>query len=174
MIWEVFRQSNEGGEFKYCRDVHAPDREMAKQFAVIQHGRRKPTNALWVAPQEKILSISPGEDPGESTADGETVEWVVFAPNFQGYQTEAGSVEATDEARAKALALEEFSDPDDKELWVVEEQFLSEVNATQVAFGGTTDKAYRFAQTYNVDPAAEEVAASEGEQVEAERRRGEL
>lgn len=174
MIWEVFRQSNEGGEFKYCRDVHAPDREMAKQFAVIQHGRRKPTNALWVAPQEKIASISPGEDPGESATEGETATWMVFTPNVQGYQTEAGTVEATDEAGAKAAALEEFADPDDKELWVVEEQFLSEVNATQVAFGGTTDKAYRFAQTYNVDPAAEEVAASEGEQVEAERQRSEM
>jgi ring-1,2-phenylacetyl-CoA epoxidase subunit PaaB len=174
MIWEVFRQSKEGGTFKYCRDVHAPDREMAKQFAVIQHGRRKPTNALWVAPQEKIASISPGEDPGESTADGEAATWDVFTPNVQGYQTEAGTVEAADEAGAKAAALDEFAEPDHKELWVVEEQFLSEVNGTQVAFGGTTDKAYRFAQTYNVDPAAEEVEASEGEQVEAERQRGEM
>ncbi|MFT4922554.1 MAG: ring-1,2-phenylacetyl-CoA epoxidase subunit PaaB, partial [Haloarculaceae archaeon] len=33
---------------------------------------------------------------------------------------------------------------------------------------------YRFAQTYNVEPAAEEVAASEEEQTEAERKRGEL
>jgi ring-1,2-phenylacetyl-CoA epoxidase subunit PaaB len=174
MIWEVFRQSTEGGTFKYCRDVHAPDREMAKQFAVIQHGRRKPTNALWVAPQKQIASISPDEDPGESAAEGEATTWVVFTPNAQGYQTEAGTIEATDEASAKAAALKEFADPDDKELWVVEEQSLSEVNATQVAFGGTTDKAYRFAQTYNVDPAAEEVAASEGEQVEAERQRGEM
>lgn len=174
MIWEVFRQSREGGEFEYCRDVHAPDQEMAKQFAVIQHGRRKPTNALWVAPQEEIASISPEEDPGEPSAEGETVTWVVFTPNVQGYQTEAGTVEATDEAGAKAAALEEFADPDDKELWVVKDELLGEVNATQVAFGGTTDKAYRFAQTYNVNPAAEEVEASEGEQVEAERQRGDM
>lgn len=174
MIWEVFRQSKEGGDFTYCRDVHAPDREMAKQFAVIQHGRRKPTTALWVAPQQKIASISPGEDPGEPATEGELTEWVIFTPNRQGYQTERGTVEAIDEAGAKAAALEEFTEPDDKEAWVVQESHIGEVNADDVKFGGTTDKSYRFAQTYNVDSAAEEVEASEDEQVEAERQRGEV
>ena len=43
-----------------------------------------------------------------------------------------------------------------------------------MSFGGTTNKSYRFAQTYNVNPAAEEVEASESEQIEAEKQRGEI
>jgi ring-1,2-phenylacetyl-CoA epoxidase subunit PaaB len=101
MIWEVFRQETPGDYHTHCGNVHAPDREMALMFAEIQHGRRKPTHSLWVAPKESI----------------------------------------------------------------------GEVDAEEAHFGGTTDKSYRFAQAYDVEPAAEEVAASEEELIEAERRR---
>jgi ring-1,2-phenylacetyl-CoA epoxidase subunit PaaB len=101
MIWEVFRQEKAGGYHTHCGNVHAPDREMALLFAEIQHGRRKPTNSLWVAPQEEI----------------------------------------------------------------------GEVDTEDANFGGTTDKSYRFARTYNVEPAAVEVEESEKELTEAERER---
>ena len=105
MIWEVFRQEEPGGYHTHCGNVHAPDRELAKQFAVIQHGRRKPTNSIWVVPKTEI-----GEVDGEETS-----------------------------------------------------------------FGGTTDKSYRWAPTYKTDVEhAAEVIASEGEQAEAEKQRGEL
>jgi len=104
MIWEVFRQETAGDYHTHCGNVHAPDRDLALLFAEVQHGRRKPTNSLWVAPQAEI----------------------------------------------------------------------GEVDTEDAAFGGTTDKSYRFAQTYNVEPAAEEVRASEDEQIESERKRGEL
>ena len=104
MIWEVFRQEAAGDYHAHCGNVHAPDREMALLFAEIQHGRRKPTNSLWVVPQDEV----------------------------------------------------------------------GEVDTDEAAFGGTTDKSYRFAQTYSVEPAAEEVEASEEEQTEAERKRGDL
>jgi ring-1,2-phenylacetyl-CoA epoxidase subunit PaaB len=103
MIWEVFRQERSGDYHAHCGNVHAPDREMALTFAEIQHGRRKPTNSLWVVPQDEIGEVDTGD----------------------------------------------------------------------TAFGGTTDKSYRFARAYNVEPAAEEVAASEEELTEAERQRGE-
>ena len=103
MIWEVFRQEKAGGYHTHCGNVHAPDREMALLFAEIQHGRRKPTNSLWVAPQEEI----------------------------------------------------------------------GEVDTEDAHFGGATNKSYRFARTYNVEPAAEEVEASEKELTEAEEQRGE-
>ena len=102
MIWEVFRQEAAGDYHAHCGNVHAPDREMALLFAEIQHGRRKPTNSVWVVPQDEI----------------------------------------------------------------------GEVDTAEAAFGGTTDKSYRFAQTYDVEPAAEEVEASEEEQTRAERKRG--
>ena len=104
MIWEVFRQEQSGEYHTHCGNVHAPDREMALMFAEVQHGRRKPTNSLWVVPQKEI----------------------------------------------------------------------GEVDTEDANFGGTTDKSYRWVQAYNFEAAAEEVAESESEQVEAEaeRRRG--
>lgn len=173
MIWEVFRRSNADSPFVYCRDVHAPDRDLAKQFAVIQHGRRKPTKALWVAPQDEIIDIAPGEDVRDfeavRTVEDESVRWEVFVPDRRGYHTHEGSVFAADGARAATAALEEYADGSD--IWVVPREATGEVTDDDVSFGGTTDKSYRFAQTYNVDPAAEEVAASENEQIEAERER---
>ena len=105
MIWEVFRKEQPGGYHTHCGNVHAPDREMALMFAQIQHGRRKPTESLWVVPNEEI----------------------------------------------------------------------SEVDADEARFGGTTDKSYRWVMGYQeVDHRfAEEVAASESEQREADRQRGE-
>jgi len=170
MIWEVFRQRSPKAEFVYCRDVHAPDREMAKQFAVIQHGRRKPTNALWVAPQDEIESVVPDEDTNDVNTEGDSVEWRVFRPDSRGYHTHVGDIEAPNAAVARRDAVDAFAE-DERPLWVVEADRIGEITADEVAFGGTTDKSYRFAQTYNVDPAAEEVEASENEQIEAEKRR---
>jgi len=101
MIFEVFRQEQSGDYHTHCGNVHAPDREMALMFAEIQHGRRKPTNSLWVVPQPEV----------------------------------------------------------------------SEVDTEDANFGGTTDKSYRWAMTYNFEAAAEEVADSENEQASADRER---
>jgi ring-1,2-phenylacetyl-CoA epoxidase subunit PaaB len=102
MIWEVFRQEEPGDYHQHCGNVHAPDAEMAKLFAQIQHGRRKPTHSMWVVPQPEI----------------------------------------------------------------------AEVDEEDTAFGGTTDKSYRWAMTYSgIEAAAQEVADSESEQADAERRR---
>ncbi len=171
MIWEVFRQSTPDGAHEHCGNVHAPDREMAKQFSVIQHGRRKPTRSLWVAPQEKVSGVYGDEDAGP--VDGET-DWEVFRQaKAGGYHEHCGEVTADGVDAAKAAAEEAFGDDDPNSIWVVQSRYVGEITEADVTFGGTTNKAYRFAQTYNVDPAAEEVAASESEQIEAERRRGE-
>lgn len=99
MIYEVFRQEEAGGYHAHCGNVHAPDREMALMFAQIQHGRRKPTNSLWVVPKDEI----------------------------------------------------------------------GEVDTEDANFGGTTDKSYRWAMTFNTDENfAEEIAASQREQEQAE------
>lgn len=105
MIWEVFRQENPGDSHEHVGNVHAPDRDMAKLFAQIQHARRMQTNSLWVTPREEI----------------------------------------------------------------------GEVRAEEAAFGGRTDKSYRWAMTYNeIDASfAEEVADSEAKQREAARKRRE-
>ena len=103
MRWEVFRQGKPGEYHTHCGEIHAPDREMALQFARVQHGRRKPVHSMWVVPHEEVT-------------------------------------EATDE---------------------------------EYAFGGTTDKSYRWATAYDIEAPAQEVADSERDQATAERRRGE-
>ncbi|WP_053947790.1 PacF protein [Halolamina sediminis] len=170
MIWEVFRQGTPEGAHEHCGNVHAPDREMAKQFSAIQHGRRKPTHSLWVAPQERVSGVYGDEDAG--TVDGET-DWTVFRQGKAGdYHEHCGQVTAGSVDDAKAAAHDAFGDDDPNSLWVVQSRYVGEITDEDVEFGGTTNKAYRFAQTYNVDPAAEEVKASESEQIEAERQRG--
>nr|WP_080506635.1 hypothetical protein [Halolamina pelagica] len=67
MIWEVFRQSAPDDAHEHCGNVHAPDREMAKQFSVIQHGRRKPTRSLWVAPRSESAACTATRTPAPST-----------------------------------------------------------------------------------------------------------
>jgi len=68
MIWEVFRQEKPGEYHTHCGNVHAPDAEMAKLFAEVQHGRRKPTNSLWVVPQREVAEV----DAEEATFGGST------------------------------------------------------------------------------------------------------
>lgn len=79
MIWEVFRQEEQGGYHTHCGNVHAPDREMAKQFAAIQHGRRKPTNSLWVVPKEEIGEI----DAEDVSFGGTTDKSYRWAPTYK-------------------------------------------------------------------------------------------
>jgi len=170
MIWEVFRQGTPEDSHEHCGNVHAPDREMAKQFAVIQHGRRKPTQSLWVAPQEKVSGVYGDEDAGP--VDGE-VDWTVFRQETAGgYHEHCGQVTADGVDAAKEAAHDAFGEDGPNSLWLVQSRYVGEITDEDVEFGGTTNKAYRFAQTYNVDPAAEEVKASESEQIEAERQRG--
>jgi len=76
MIWEVFRQEDAGGYHTHCGNVHAPDREMAKLFAQIQHGRRKPTNSLWVVPKDEIGEVDAEEAAFGGTTD-KSYRWVM-------------------------------------------------------------------------------------------------
>jgi len=172
MIWEVFRQEARERPHVHCGNVHAPDREMAKQFSVVQHGRRKPTTSLWVAPQPKVVGVSPDEAPTDGV-DGETV-WELFRQDQPGdYHTHCGDVSATDAESAKRVATAEFDD-EPHSVWAVRSEYVGAVTTGEVTFGGTTDKSYRFAQTYDLTPASAELEASESEQVDAELRRGGL
>jgi ring-1,2-phenylacetyl-CoA epoxidase subunit PaaB len=85
MIWEVFRKEDEDSPHVHCGNVHAPDREMARQFSAIQHGRRKPTRSLWVAPQKRINGVYYGEDTTDTDFDG-TETGVDRVPTGQGWR----------------------------------------------------------------------------------------
>lgn len=77
MIWEVFRQEDAGEYHTHCGNIYAPDREMALLFAQIQHGRRKPTNSLWVVPQEEIGTVDADADDAEfGGATDKSYRWV--------------------------------------------------------------------------------------------------
>jgi ring-1,2-phenylacetyl-CoA epoxidase subunit PaaB len=68
MIFEVFRQETPGDYHRHVGNVHAPDRDMAKLFAQVQHGRRMQTNSLWVVPREEVSEV----DDDDATFGGRT------------------------------------------------------------------------------------------------------
>ena len=103
--------------------------------------------------------------------------WEVFRKEDPGgYHVHCGNVHAPDHEMASLFAQIQHGrrKPVDN-LWVVPQQEITAVDAEEAAFGGTTDKSYRWAMTYTQIDAhfAEEVAASEEEQEEADRKRAE-
>ena len=99
--------------------------------------------------------------------------WEVFRQKKAGdYHTHCGNVHAPDREMALLFAeVQHARRMPTNSLWVVPKDEIGEVDTEDVAFGGTTDKSYRWAMTYNFEAAAEEVAASEDEQAEAEQQR---
>jgi len=61
MKWEVFRQAKKGEYHTHVGNVHAPNAELAKQFAQIMHARRKPANSLWIVPSGEIEEVDADE-----------------------------------------------------------------------------------------------------------------
>lgn len=101
--------------------------------------------------------------------------WEVFRQESQGdYHRHVGNVHAPDRDMALLFAqIQHARRKPANSLWVAPKDEIGEVTAAETAFGGTTDKSYRWAMTYNYDPTAEEVAESENEQAQADRARGE-
>ena len=104
--------------------------------------------------------------------------WEVFRQEEAGDKHEhCGNVHAPDREMALMFAqIQHGRRMQTNSLWVAPRDEIGEVDADDTAFGGTTDKAYRWAITYNnVDASfAEEVAESEAEQEEAAEKRGEV
>uniref|UniRef100_UPI00373FD6A2 phenylacetic acid degradation protein PaaB n=1 Tax=Haloarcula vallismortis TaxID=28442 RepID=UPI00373FD6A2 len=122
-----------------------------------------------------MTQVDPDAEGHEEVGDSAGAPWAVFRQDQPGgYHTHCGDVEADSTTEAEQAAIAAFTDDDPNSLWVVQHQYIGEVTEDDVSFGGTTNKSYRFAQTYNVNPAAEEVEASESEQIEAEKQRGEI
>jgi ring-1,2-phenylacetyl-CoA epoxidase subunit PaaB len=100
--------------------------------------------------------------------------WEVFRQEEPGdYHTHCGNVHAPDRDMALAFAqIQHARRMPANSLWVVPKDEIGEVDADEATFGGTTDKAYRWAQTFNTDESfAEEIAESQREQEAAERKR---
>jgi ring-1,2-phenylacetyl-CoA epoxidase subunit PaaB len=104
--------------------------------------------------------------------------WEVFRQEEPGDKHEhCGNVHAPDREMATLFAqIQHGRRMQTNSLWVAPNDEIAEVDADDAAFGGTTDKAYRWATTYNnVDASfAEEVAESEADQEEHAEKRGEV
>ena len=98
MIWEVFRQEEQGDYHTHCGNVHAPDREMAKQFAAIQHARRKPTNSIWVVPKDEIGEL----DAEDISFGGVTDKSYRWAPTYKSDVEHAAEVIDSEGQQAEA------------------------------------------------------------------------
>jgi ring-1,2-phenylacetyl-CoA epoxidase subunit PaaB len=99
--------------------------------------------------------------------------WEVFRQEDAGdYHEHCGNVHAPD--REMALMFAEVQHARRKptnSLWVAPKPEIGEIDTEDAEFGGTTDKSYRWAVTYDFEAAASEVEESADEQAEAERRR---
>jgi len=60
-VWEVFVQSKTGASYTHCGSVHAPDKEMASQYARDLYTRRSEGRSIWVLPAEEIVATQPQE-----------------------------------------------------------------------------------------------------------------
>jgi len=103
------------------------------------------------------------------------MRWEVFRQESRGdHHVHCGDVHAPDRELAELFArIQHGRRMNTHSLWIVPREAVSEVDAETAAFGGTTDKAYRWATTYNVDASfAAEIEASEREQAAVERERG--
>jgi ring-1,2-phenylacetyl-CoA epoxidase subunit PaaB len=104
--------------------------------------------------------------------------WEVFRQEEPGDTHEhCGNVHAPDKEMALMFAqIQHGRRMQTNSLWVAPREEIGEVDADEAEFGGTTDKSYRWAITFNqIDASfAEEVAESEAEQEEAAEKRGEV
>ena len=102
--------------------------------------------------------------------------WEVFRQEQRGkYHTHCGDVHAPDKEMALMFAqIQHGRRRPTHSLWVTPREEIGEVGAEETPFGGTTDKSYRWAMTFNTDEDfAAEIAASQREQEAAERERAE-
>ena len=102
--------------------------------------------------------------------------WEVFRQEDAGdYHTHCGNVHAPDKEMAPMFArIQHGRRRPTHSLWVTPREEIGEVDAEETPFGGTTDKSYRWAMTFNTDEDfAAEIAASQREQEAAERERAE-
>jgi ring-1,2-phenylacetyl-CoA epoxidase subunit PaaB len=110
MIWEVFRQEKPGDYHKHCGNVHAPDREMAKLFAQVQHGRRMQTHSLWVVPQEEVGEVDVNDTSFGGTTD-KAYRWAVtYTQVDASFAQEIADSEAEQEEHARKKAAQENDD----------------------------------------------------------------
>jgi ring-1,2-phenylacetyl-CoA epoxidase subunit PaaB len=100
------------------------------------------------------------------------VIWEVFRQKKRGdYHEHCGHVHAPDREMATMFAqIQHGRRKPANSLWVVPKEEIAEVDAEDTAFGGTTDKSYRWATTYNdIDASfASEIEESEAEQREVQ------
>lgn len=106
MRWEVFRQKSRGDYHTHCGDVHAPDREMAKLFAQIQHGRRMTTNSLWVVPSNEVSEV----DADDATFGGATDKAYRWAT---AYNVDASFAAEIEDSEREQAAVEQERGGDD-------------------------------------------------------------
>jgi ring-1,2-phenylacetyl-CoA epoxidase subunit PaaB len=102
MKWEVFRQEKPKDYHVHVGNVHAPDAELAKQYAQVMHARRKPANSLWVVPKAEIEEVH-ADEPGVEMG-GTTWKGYRWATNYSTDETFAAEIEESQREQEAAEA----------------------------------------------------------------------
>lgn len=105
MIWEVFRQDSSSDYHEHVGNVHAPDADLARQYAQVMHARRKPANSLWVVPKAEIEEVhadEPGVELGGTTR--KDYRWATNYATDEGFADEIAASQREQEAAERERA----------------------------------------------------------------------
>lgn len=61
IMWEVFMQGKPGANYIHAGSVHAPDKQLALQYARDTYTRRGEGTSIWVVPSDAITASNPDE-----------------------------------------------------------------------------------------------------------------
>lgn len=105
MIWEVFRQERRKDYHVHVGNVHAPNRDLAEQYAQVMHARRKPANSLWVVPKPEISEVD--ADDERVAMGGTTQKEYRWATNYSTDETFAEEIADSQREQEAAEAQRE-------------------------------------------------------------------
>lgn len=161
--FEVFQQDQDGRPHQNAGSVHAPDGEIALQYARDVFVRRPQCISMWVVPAEAIFAKTAQEleaEPlwQESTSESRTAveTYYVFQKVSQRrsmtYVRHVGQVEATSPVQALQRALGRYGHSESYVWWVCPEAAIvkSNMDDVQSMFAPSLDKTYRMPQEYRV------------------------
>lgn len=154
--FQVFHQAGPEKPHSNAGTVHAADPEMALQNARDVFVRRPECSSLWVAPADRIASLTAeqaeqGGPPDAETSSDQLEPYLVFEKRSQiGSHEYAGEVSAGSAAEALSAAVRASGDREVLVWWAVPKRFVSasEEDQRESLFGPARHKDYRGQAAY--------------------------
>lgn len=171
--YQVFEQERADLPHRSAGSVHAPDAEMAMEYARDVFVRRPNCLSLWVVPERAIFSKTAQElasdtwREADSQNDAADETYLVFQKQGQTaretFVAHVGQVSASSPQRALALARETFSAKNVFVWWVVPARVINKSDSSDAPsmFEPAHTKKYRNHLSYPVEPIMRELKSAQ-------------